>query len=356
MEGEERAEVQRRIMPRFEHGGNVYACPGCMDFSANLNPLGMPASVRSALMENVDAFTRYPDPACTDLVAALAEFERVPRAWVVATAGATDAFERLCQLVKPREALLCSPCYAGYEQALGRVGSSVTCHALRAERSFDAGQELVDALDRGVDLAFLANPNNPTGRCLQRDVLVAFLERARRFQTVVALDECFIDLTECAGSNDLLADNPSLVIVKAFTKSFALAGLRIGYALCADEELVRRLREVGQTWAVGVPAQIAGVACASCREHLCESRRLVAHERARLYEALDALRLHVVEGQANFLLFEGPASLGDDLLARKILIRSCANFSGLGDRWWRIAVRTPEENDELIAAMGEVLR
>ncbi|MEE0027150.1 MAG: hypothetical protein U0J70_06155, partial [Atopobiaceae bacterium] len=130
-------------MERFEHGGNVYAHPECVDFSANLNPLGMPASAREALREGVDAFAAYPDPACTELVARIAAFERVPRDWVVPCAGASDAFARICQALRPRRALLCAPCYSGYEQALEQVGSRVTYHDLSAHDDFAVTHDLV---------------------------------------------------------------------------------------------------------------------------------------------------------------------------------------------------------------------
>ena len=349
-------QAHTHLAARYEHGGNVYAHPACTDFSANLNPLGMPEAAREALRASVDAFSCYPDPACTDLLTAIAEFEKVPSAWVVPCAGATDAFERICQVSKPKGALLCAPCYAGYEQALRRAGAAITYHALHAARGFDVGLEIVETLDANKDLVFLANPNNPTGRCVRRDVLLACLEKARSCNALVVLDECFIDLTDCEGSNDLLERFPHLVIVKAFTKSFALAGLRLGYALCADESLTQRLWQAGQMWAVSVPAQIAGVACASCTDHLRRSRRLIAQERARLRDALLGFGLKVVEGQANYLLFEGPELLGDELLKRGLLVRSCANFYGLDERWWRIAVRTPGENDLLIGALWEVLK
>ena len=339
---------------RFEHGGNVYAHAGCVDFSASLNPLGMPQSVREALCDGVDAFGCYPDPACTELVRALAAFEQVPCEWVLACAGATDAFARVCAALRPPHALVCAPCYSGYEQALEQVGSEVVCHTLSAERGFVL--EDVPVAHSGASVVFVANPNNPTGLCVERDVLVRCLDRAREAGALVVLDECFVDLTQHAGSNDLLARYPNLVIVKAFTKTFALAGLRLGYALCSDAELLERLRAAGQPWAVSVPAQIAGVACADQGDYLARSRRLVAHERERLSQALASHGLAVVPSDANYLLFCGPRGLDQKLLARGILVRTCDNFRGLDNTWYRVAVRLPAQNAKLVDALGEVLR
>lgn len=343
-------------MRRFEHGGNVYAHPGCLDFSANLNPLGMPQRARDVLCERVDAFAVYPDPACHELVQAIAAFEEVPRAWVVPCAGATDAFARLCAVRKPRVGLVCAPCYSGYEQALEQVGARVTHVCLAASDDFVAGPALADALIPDIDMVFLANPNNPTGRCLPRDVLVGCLERARAIGALVVLDECFVDLSRQPRANDLLAAWPNLVLVKACTKTFCLAGLRLGYALCADEGKVRALWRAGQPWAVSVPAQLAGVACLEDEDFVSRSQASIAQERTYLFSSLRALGLRVVPGEANYLLFEAPRALGDALLARGVLVRSCDNFCGLDERWHRIAVRTHDQNVRLVAALGEVVR
>lgn len=342
-------------MERFEHGGDVAAHPGVLDFSASLNPLGIPASAREALVAQVDACASYPDPACRALTEALAGFEGVNSGMVLPCAGATDAIWRLCQALRPRRVLVCDPCYSGYEQAAEQAGAQVVHHALRAERGFAPGEDLACALDGSAELAFLANPNNPTGLRLPRELLVSCLERARSRGVVVALDECFVDLTDGPGSNDLLERYPNLVIVKALTKTFALAGLRVGHALCADRELLARMRALGQPWAVSVPAQVAGVACLADAAYLARGKQLVGQERMRLRAALACLGLEVVPGEANYLLFRAADDLTAPLLARGVMVRSCANFAGLDERWHRVAVRLPHENDVLIEALGEVV-
>lgn len=342
-------------MERFEHGGDTYGHPGVVDFSASLNPLGMPVAAREALLASVDACEAYPDPYARELVRALADFEQVDAAWVVPCAGATDAIERLCQVVRPHQALLYAPCYSGYEQALARLGVRPRVMLLREEDGFAFGRDAATAIEQDVDLVFLANPNNPTGQCVKRTTLEACLARAVEVGAVVALDECFVDLSDGTSFNDLLADYPNLVIVKAFTKSFCLAGLRLGYALCANHALADGLRRAGQPWAVSVPAQVAGVACASERAYLERGRTLVRSERARLVQALTSLGLRVVPSDANYLLFFGPEGLARALLAKGVMVRACDNFVGLGPGWCRVAVRTPEENKLLVAALEEVL-
>ena len=341
-------------MERYEHGGNIYAHPECVDFSANLNPLGMPRAAREALNSCALACAAYPDPQCDELAAALAAYEDVARDWVLPCAGATDAFTRICLALRPTHALVCAPCYSGYEQALELVGTRVVRHCLRPDEGFEVTELLAQSLRPPVEIAFVANPNNPTGRCVQRDVLTSCLDRAAEQDIVVVLDECFVDLTLSPGSNDLLGHYPNLVIVKALTKTFCLAGLRVGYLMSANAELVARLRQVGQPWAVSVPAQLAGVAALREKNYVSTSRTFVARERDRLLRAIESCGLHVVPGEANYLLFEGARGMYEELLDCGILVRPCDNYQGLGDRWLRIAVRTSAENDRLIRALRQV--
>ena len=343
-------------MDRFAHGGDVTGLPGVLDFSASLSPLGIPEPALEVLRSNVEAFAAYPDPACRGLTAAIAAFEGVDERLVLPCAGATDALTRLCQALRPSHVLVCAPCYSGYEQAAEQVGATVVRHLLRDGDDFVVGLDLVDAITAEVGVVFLANPNNPTGRLLSREVLLACLERAARVGAVVALDECFVDLAGGGGSNDLLAGHPNLVIVKALTKTFALAGLRVGYALCADERLLGRLREAGQPWAVSVPAQLAGVTCLGDRGYLARACQVVSSERERLRAALAAWGFRVVPSEANYLLFEADETLGARLLGEGVMVRSCENFVGLGARWYRVAVRAPHENALLVEALGKVMR
>ena len=345
-------------MERFEHGGDIYRHPGVLDFSASLNPLGMPIAAREALVACVDRYASYPDPVCTELTYAIAAFEDVADSSVLACAGATDAFARLCAVIRPHKALVYTPCYLGYEQALAQVGAQVTYHDLSEVNGFDLEPSMAAAVTKGTDLVFIANPNNPTGRCVTRDVIVALLERALESGVIVVLDECFVDLAEQGRpSNDLLPAFPNLVIVKALTKTFALAGLRVGYALTADQSLLECLRGAGQPWAVSIPAQVAGVACLKDpATYLKQSLDLIANERTRLAMALREAGMVVVESEVNYLLWKARKDLTDAFLSHGVLVRSCANFRGLDQRWHRIAVRTATENDRLIAVLKEVAR
>ena len=342
-------------MRRFEHGGNIYAHEGVVDFSANLNPLGMPQIARDALSGGVERFEAYPDPKCAELTHAIARFFEVGESQVICTAGATDLIERIVRVSQANTALIVVPCYSGYEQALIQHGTHIAICALRDEDDFALTDDFLQSMTDDISLVFIANPNNPTGLTIASDVLEAVLARAADIDARVVLDECFIEFTDASSMVGRIHEHPQLIVMRAFTKTYAMAGLRLGYGICADESFVRELHEAGQPWAVSTPAQVAGLAALRATGFVEESRAYVAQERAWLKTELGCLGLRVIDGKANYLMFRCERALYEPLLECGLLIRCCDNYIGLDSSWYRVAVRTHSENARLIDAMRGVL-
>lgn len=191
-------------------------------------------------------------------------------------------------------------------------------------------------------------------------LLRAAAEQCRAVGAVLAVDECFLPLSDGAGPGlaPCLAEHPNLLLLRAFTKSYAMAGLRLGYALSANGGLLERMAAAGPPWSVSTPAQAAGLAALEqCSDWPEKARALLASERPALSDGLTALGLEVVPGQVNYLLFRaaGAADLKERMLMRGVLIRSCANYHGLGNDWYRVCVGQAEQNRRLLAALKEVL-
>jgi threonine-phosphate decarboxylase len=346
---------QSEEMGRFQHGGDTYGLGDVVDFSASLNPLGMPMQVVRALKVAAASFEAYPDPLCRDLVAALAQREEVPANQIVVTAGASDAFSRIAAAVKPHKVLVCSPCYSGYEQALHPFWPQVVHHSLVARENFDVTERILDYIEPDIDMLMLCTPNNPTGRVIPRELLCKILRKADRWGTFVVVDECYIDFTVEHSCVSLLDRFPNLIVVKAFTKTYAMAGFRLGYCMSAREDMADAIREAGDPWAVSSPAQVGGMAALEAPGYLQLTRDYVIEQRAVLEEGLRKLGLFVIPSAANFILFQSIVPLYDALLERGFVIRRCANFRGLDNMWYRIAVRTRDQNARLLEAMSEVL-
>lgn len=348
---------------RLVHGGDwagYRAEFGCdaLDFSANVSPLGLPAGVAAAITNALPTADRYPDPLCRELRAALAGAEGVPADWILCGNGAADLIFRLALAVRPRRALLPAPTFAEYEAALQTVGCAVQRVFLREENEFAVTEEFIDAVTPETDIVFLCQPNNPTGQVTPPALVERLVRRCAECGAVLVVDECFLDFLpdrDAWTAKQLLRDAPQLVILKAFTKLYAMAGVRLGYALCGDAALLEKMRGAGQPWAVSSLAQAAGLAALQETAYADAVRALIAEQRPRMAAGLRALGLRVMDGQANYLLFRATPDLGEKLRRRGAVVRSCANYPGLDAAWYRTAVRTAEENTRLLQIMGEIL-
>lgn len=348
---------------KLVHGGDwagYRAEFGCdaLDFSANVSPLGLPAGVAAAITNALPTADRYPDPLCRELRAALAGAEGVPADWILCGNGAADLIFRLALAVRPRRALLPAPTFAEYEAALQTVGCAVQRVFLREENEFAVTEEFIDAVTPETDIVFLCQPNNPTGQVTPPALVERLVRRCAECGAVLVVDECFLDFLpdrDAWTAKQLLRDAPQLVILKAFTKLYAMAGVRLGYALCGDATLLEKMRGAGQPWAVSSLAQAAGLAALQETAYAGAVRALIAEQRPRMAAGLRALGLRVMDGQANYLLFRATPDFGEKLRRRGAVVRSCANYPGLDAAWYRTAVRTAEENTRLLQIMGEIL-
>ena len=348
----------------YGHGGDLVSAQldyhgPVLDFSANLNPLGAPEAVkRAAARAAAGEAERYPDPLCRALRAGIAGTDGVAAEQVLCGNGAAELIFRLALALRPGRALLTAPTFSEYEQALDTVGCRVERCALDRGRQFDLDEGFLERIVPGVELVFLCNPNNPTGRLIDPALLEGALARCEQVGAVLAVDECFLGLSDAAGAGlaPLVAGHPRLLLLRAFTKTYAVAGLRLGYCLCSDGALLEAMGRCGQPWSVSAPAQAAGLAALACPRWPEKARALVDVERPRLVRALEGLGFLVCPGQANYLLFRAPGlpDLKQRLLARGVLIRACGNYHGLDEYDYRVCVRTGEENGRLVDAIREV--
>ena len=345
------------------HGGDwagYRAEFGCdaLDFSANVSPLGLPAGVAEAITAALATADCYPDPLCRALRAKLAAAEGVPADWILCGNGAADLIFRLVLALRPRRALLPAPTFAEYAAALDTIGCRTERFPLVEANDFAVTDVFLDAVTDNTDIVFLCQPNNPTGQVTPPALVEALLHRCTECGAVLVVDECFLDFLpdrDTLTAKLLLCDAPNLIILKAFTKLYAMAGVRLGYALCSDSAVLTKMRTAGQPWAVSSLAQAAGLAALDETGYAERVRALVAVQRPRLAADLRALGLRVVDGRANYLLFQAPADFGEKLRRHGAVVRSCANYPGLDGSWYRTAVRTEAENEQLLKIMREVL-
>lgn len=339
-----------------QHGGNIEQLGGIIDFSANINPLGIPDGVRRAVAESVDSIEKYPDPYCTELRMNLAGHEHISAGCIVCGNGADDLIFRIVHAFRPARALICAPTFSEYSRALSEVGCEITEHLLTEENGFGLTENILPKLDSSVDICFICTPNNPTGRLTAPDLLKKIAEKCMENETILVCDECFLDFVSGGESFSIRRFlNENCIILKAFTKLYAMPGIRLGYAICGSSRLSERIKESGQFWSVSAIAQKAGIAALAEGEYLAKTVELITRERSFLARELSSAGAKVFEGAANYLLFKSRSGLGEALLSEGILIRDCQSFHGLSDGFFRTAVRTHNENIRLVSAVRRCL-
>lgn len=332
----------------YTHGGDVYRNPIEYDFSINVNPLGMPLASIQAAHEGIVLTGRYPDYRAEQLCRAIAKAQNIPADRIIPGNGAAELLYALGQTI-PGKALAIAPTFTGYAEAVAAGGGEM-CYAGNE-------QELIAKLDDSIRLVFLCNPNNPTGTLFTREQILRVLAKAEAMQAYVCVDECFLPFLEEEASYSMLpylAKHPRLLVLRAFTKIYCMAGLRLGYLACGDTELQSRIRAKLQPWNTSIPAQMAGIAALSDTEYLAKTRENLQAERAYLVSRLRELVAEVYDGYGNFLLFRDEPDLKERMLDVGVLIRVCNDFEGLDDTYFRIGIRSHSENQEFIRRLVRV--
>ena len=342
----------------YGHGGDIYSRPVRLDFSANVNPFGTPEAVKAAVRAAAESLSFYPDPYCGPLREKLAAVNGVNRGQVICGNGAAELIYQFTGALQPKKSLLPAPSFADYESALRAAGCEPTFYPLRRADGFLLTEDILPAIGPDVDLLMLCSPNNPTGRSVEKGLLLKILDRCRENGTWLFLDECFFELTDEDRAFSLvshLQEGDKVFLLRAFTKAYGMAGLRLGYGLCKRRALLEDMGRLSQPWNVSTVAQAAGLSALDCPQWPQKARELFRTEKPFLQEKLTALGLDVLPGDGNFLFFSGPPELYERLLDRGVLIRDCSNYRGLCPGDCRVAVRTHPENEELLWAVKEAL-
>ena len=331
----------------LRHHGDAEIEPGLLDLAVNVRAAAPPPWLRGRLERALDRLGAYPDPTMATRAVAARHMRKTSE--VLLTAGGAEAFVLLARVLRPRHAVCVHPSFTEPEAALRAAGNDVDRLVLQPPYVLDAGAVPYDA-----DLVIVGNPTNPTG------VVHDGLARLCRPGRVVVVDEAFADAVPgephtLAGRGDL----PGLVVVRSLTKTWALAGLRVGYLL-AETDLVARLREAQPLWAVSTLALVALETCLApgpVRTAQTQARAL-ADERTRLTGQLHVMGVQVAPGsQAPFLLCRvaGRPDVRDALRSRGIAVRRGDTFPGLTAEHWRTAVRDSSTSAQLLHALSDVL-
>ena len=380
------------------HGGNIYKVfreknlKGIVDYSSNINPYGIPESLKSRIIENLEILERYPDPDYVELREKLANLNNVNLSDIILGNGATEIIFLFMKVINPKKILIVSPTFGEHERAVKAVGTSrnsidLSCSddnknienkeieieyfELKESDDFKLNiGNLKNQLEKKYDLLIICNPNNPTGKFLKLAQTEEILKECNKYDTKLFIDEAFIEFLADGMKESIInteENKKNLFVTRAFTKFFAIPGLRLGYGMYFDKELEQKISEKKEPWSVNNIAELAGLTVLDDTEYIEKTLKWITKEKIYMYEKLNEISgIKVYETEVNFitgkidekLFLEGlnVKILREKLIEQGILIRDASNFKFLDERFFRLAIKDRASNDRVIEAMEEIFQ
>lgn len=335
-------------------------------FSANVNPLGISFRLRSALAEQLDVITAYPDREYTALRQCIAGYVGARAENVIVGNGSTELISLFIQIRQPKKAMILGPTYSEYEREISLGGGMTVYYPLKEELDFVMDvEDLCGKLNDSLELLVLCNPNNPTSSAVKRDDMRRILNTCLEHGIFVMVDETYVefapDVREIS-SVGLTNDYDNLIVLRGTSKFFAAPGLRLGYAITGNIDLIRKINTRKNPWTINSLAELAGRLMLTDDEYIERTRNLIGNERERICRILDGWdSVKYYKPYGNFILVKilkehVDAQLAFDCCIRKgMMIRNCSSFPFLDSRYIRFCVMQPEQNARLLETLGEIL-
>lgn len=330
-----------------------------LDFSVNINPLGIPETVKQQLSNLADIAGVYPDTDCKYLSYCLAEKYNINADTILCGNGADDLLYRLAFALKPKHAVIIEPTFEEYNRALELVGCEVQHYMTNAKNNFILDEGILSAVQSDCDILFLCNPNNPTGQLIKPQLLHKIIKLCCDKNILLFADECFMEFIpdwEKYTIKTIASQSNNIIVTDAFTKTYSLAGFRLGFCISGNQKLLSDMKLYGQDFAVSTPAQLTGISALADSSYMQNTYSIISQERKYLLSELQKLPIEVYPSYGNFMLLKTEyKNICQRLLEKGIKVRDCSKFYGLGPECCRIAVRLHDENATFIKVLHEIL-
>lgn len=351
------------------HGGNIYKLQregkkDILDYSSNINPLGVPESLKKAVSENFSLLTRYPDINYTELRESIGKYNNISPENIIAGNGATEVLFLYIKALKPKKVLIAAPTFAEYERAVKNAECEIDFFELKEEDNFILNKDKFIQKAVNYNLAVICNPNNPTGKFISKEIIFEINENLKKSGTKLFIDECFIEfISGWEEKTSALFKSENIFILRALTKFFALPGLRLGYGICFDKKITEKINEIREPWSVNGFADLAGKVILNDIEYIKNSEKWILEERKYFTDSLKEIeksgRIKVYDTETNFILIKLFEMTSEEFKSRmeekNILVRNCSNFKFLDNSFIRLAIKDREKNQKVIEAVKEVL-
>ena len=382
------------------HGGNIYKIfrekniKEILDYSSNINPYGIPESLKKRITENLEILERYPDPDYIELRQKLAHLNKVDMSNIILGNGATEIIFLFMKVINPKKILIAAPTFGEYERAVkamkrvenssilgnsdkkkddenscGKQKIKIEYFELKENDDFKLNiNNLKNELAKKYDLLIICNPNNPTGKFLKLDETEEILKECNKYNTKLFIDEAFIDFLKDGIKESIIntkEDKQNLFVTRAFTKFFAMPGLRLGYGIYFDKKLEKRISEKKEPWSVNNIAEMAGLTVLDDTKYIEETLKWIAEEKTYVYEKLNEINgIKPYKTEVNFITVKiednfilkglNVKILRGKMIEKGILIRDASNFKFLDERFFRLAIKNRKNNDRVIETLKKI--
>lgn len=336
-------------------------------FSANVNPLGISYKLREELSSHIDAITTYPDRDYTSLRKCIAEYVHTDYRNILTGNGSTELISLVIQILKPSKALIAGPTYSEYEHEISLYNGHSHYFRLQEYDNFNLNLDaLSQALTSKIDLFVICNPNNPTSSQIDRTVMRKILDICKEKDIFVMVDETYVEFSdeyENITSIPLAEYYNNIIILRGISKFFAAPGLRLGYAVCGNHQLLKEMDSRKNPWTINSLAAIAGEIMFNDEEYIKKTNELVSSERKRICGILEKVpEIKYYKPNANFILLQilkdniTSGDLFEAAIKKGLMIRDCSTFPFLDNKFIRFCFMKPEENDKLLKVIIDTLQ
>jgi len=353
------------------HGGDIWSVASgagisaedILDFSASINPLGLSAGAVAAMERGKGLLSAYPEPYAWELTKELSRYHKIPALNILPANGSNELIYLVMQTLRPARALIIEPAFSEYRRALEGVGAEVDCFTLTPSDDFcfDVLKLQEKISEGGYDICVVTNPTSHIGGLIPKADMLKVVERCRAEGVFLVIDEAFCDFTEGDSLKAEVVERGGVVVLRSMTKFFAMAGLRLGYAI-GGTDIIEQLAALRPTWSVNLLATLAGTATLRDAAYIEATHNWFKKERPYMEGLLAGIKgLTVFPADANFFLCHiYPAVMSVDgvaaeLLTKGVLIRDMTEVRGLGGEYFRVALKSRADNELITALLGDIL-
>ncbi|NLK22378.1 MAG: aminotransferase class I/II-fold pyridoxal phosphate-dependent enzyme [Epulopiscium sp.] len=358
----------------YLHGGDLeaieklYKIPRdkLIDFSSNVNPLGISPKAKEELAHNLDLISTYPDREYINLRQKISKYTGASFESIIVGNGSTELISLFIKLINPKKSLVIGPTYSEYEREILLGGGKIEYYPLKEKLDFEIDIEnLKNSLSEDLSLLVICNPNNPTSSAISNSDLDVIINHCKSKGIYVLIDETYIEFTENMEKLESISLSKSydnLIILRGISKFFSSPGLRFGYGICGNKDLINKMNDYKNPWTINILASFGAGIMLEDREYIKATKKMICSERTKMYNALKSWKnIKVYEPKANFILFKllrgdiNSTEIFEKLIKQNMIIRDAASFPFLNSRYMRFCFLLPEQNQQLIDYLYELI-